>query len=375
MAPLLSIVVPTKNRYYTLKYLVEMFLSMNLESTELVIQDNSDNNKEFEGYVQGLNNQLVRYFYCADHLSVCENCDLSILHSKGEYVCMIGDDDGVVRTIEDSVREMKAREIESLSVKVASYIWPDVHGVVYDKSSTLTLSKQYHHRYKQIDVDKVLDRVVRSGAAGLFTMPCVYHGIVKRTVLDQVHEKTGTFFPGPSPDMANAVALSLCSPKHFYYDAPIIVAGHSAKSAGGMGAKHKHVDRIEDLAFLPKQTAAEWCNAIPKYWTAETIYAESAVKSIKHMGFKPLLDRFGFAQLYGRFIAFHLPLSKLAFPYLTVRNFVRVAIVVFNTCCLRGRVFIKNFLLKKNKQSDLIVLRGIANIKDCEQAIFGEINK
>ena len=46
-SPLLSIVVPTKNRYYYLLKLIELVESIGSPELELVIQDNSDDNDEF----------------------------------------------------------------------------------------------------------------------------------------------------------------------------------------------------------------------------------------------------------------------------------------------------------------------------------------
>ena len=49
---LLSIVVPTKNRYYYLKYLIRLVDNLHSEEVELVIQDNSDYNNEFVEYLK-----------------------------------------------------------------------------------------------------------------------------------------------------------------------------------------------------------------------------------------------------------------------------------------------------------------------------------
>ena len=46
MGYLLSIVVPTKNRYYYLKSLIKLVQSFNSNEIELVVQDNTENNSE-----------------------------------------------------------------------------------------------------------------------------------------------------------------------------------------------------------------------------------------------------------------------------------------------------------------------------------------
>ena len=47
MTPLLSIVVPTKNRYIYLFELIKLLASFKRTDFEMVIQDNSTNNKQF----------------------------------------------------------------------------------------------------------------------------------------------------------------------------------------------------------------------------------------------------------------------------------------------------------------------------------------
>lgn len=66
MNKLLSIVVPTKNRYYYLTYLLKYFYLIESDEIELIIQDNSDekNEKEaFVSYLSPINYLSVKYEY------------------------------------------------------------------------------------------------------------------------------------------------------------------------------------------------------------------------------------------------------------------------------------------------------------------------
>lgn len=251
MQMLLSIVVPTKDRYQYLKPLVELFESMSWDNVELVIQDNSVDNQNFDKYIASLKHKNIHYYYANEALSVCANSDLAIQHSCGEYVCFIGDDDGITRDLLPCVEYMHSAEIDSLICNKASYVWPDVHGVIFDFAGKVKLSKYTKKKYL-IDLHKELHNVLSKGATTLGYLPCVYHGIIRRKVLDKIYSKTGTYFPGPSPDMANAIALAFISNKHLYYDYPVVIAGKGAKSAGGLGAKHKHCNHIDKLSFCQK---------------------------------------------------------------------------------------------------------------------------
>lgn len=372
MQTLLSIVVPTKDRYQYLKPLIELFESMSWSNVELVIQDNSIDNQNFDEYIASLDQDNIHYYYTNEVLSVCANSDLAIQHSCGEYVCFIGDDDGITRDLLPCVEYMQSEDIDSLICNKASYVWPDVHGIVFDFAGKVKLSK-YTKKKVLIDNIKELHHVLSKGATTLGYLPCVYHGIVKRSVLEKIYFKTGTYFPGPSPDMANAIALALLSTKHLYYDYPVVIAGKGAKSAGGLGAKHKHCNHINKLSFLPKGTEQNWEIKNPKYWTGETIYAESAIKALRKMGHENYLCYFKYGALYGRFLVFHPALYRLVVPYINLSCFFSVVRNIFSSLFIRICNLITNYLLLKGVGGRYFLIHFVNGIIECEKVIINRL--
>src|SRR5207245_10819585 len=102
-------------------------------------------------------------------------------------------------------------------------------------------------------------------------MPRAYHGIVLRERLEEVRAQAGTSFPGPSPDMASAVALSLRITSVAAVDYPIFVDGASPRSTGGMGAAKQHEGALEDRDFLPSSSVKGWSRVVPRFWSGTTI--------------------------------------------------------------------------------------------------------
>lgn len=134
--PILSIVVPTKNRYRTLRVLIEAILNWKAQDFELIIQDNSVNNSEIlESIVGFRTDKRLKYFYEPKSLTLVENCELAIEKTNGEYICFIGDDDGLVEETTEICKWLKANEIESASFRKASYLWPDVEERLKGNSS------------------------------------------------------------------------------------------------------------------------------------------------------------------------------------------------------------------------------------------------
>lgn len=95
MKPLLSIVIPTKDRYEYLIQLIELIESFKSDDIEIVIQDNTKENKDILSFVHKRLSENFRYSHVSEQLTISENSDRAIRNSTGEYVCFLGDDDGM----------------------------------------------------------------------------------------------------------------------------------------------------------------------------------------------------------------------------------------------------------------------------------------
>ena len=209
---LVSIVIPTKNRYATLFPLVESLKKICLgnQELELVVHDNSEDNNDAIVFFESINCPNIKYVHSAEWLSVGDNSDKAILLSSGEFVSFIGDDDAIVPEIIDIARWMKKYNIDSCGCNYSLYRWP----TALIKGNNSFEYKASNEVYREIDCKKKVKNIMKNGIQSKKDLPGVYHGLVKRAILDKIFEKTGTFFPGPSPDMANAFALSMFVHRH-----------------------------------------------------------------------------------------------------------------------------------------------------------------
>lgn len=318
--PLLSIVIPTKNRYPYLFLCIDSLRNLKLisQEIEIIIHDNTLDNSE---YINSIYNNLeeVKYFHSNQSLSVVDNSNLSILKSSGEYVCFIGDDDGVLPAIVDVVNYMKANSIDALISSPVIYNWPDFKD---DSIYQLSGAVQYKNgtgKYIEVDPTKEIDRCIKTGLRDLCRLPKVYQGIVKRETLDKVYKRTGTFFPGGSPDMANSIALALLNPKVIYYDCPLIISGQCKSVGGGERLlKRNNLPHITDVVFLPKDISENWDERLPKYWCADTIWPQSAISAFKKMGEE--LPVINFNQIMATFIFDHPAYYKECKSYITNKH-------------------------------------------------------
>jgi glycosyltransferase involved in cell wall biosynthesis len=307
MVPLLSIVVPTKNRHYYLEFLVRYFHSIDSDKIELIIQDNSDpkSNSEFISFINEINDLRISYSYIIEELSVVENCDRAIANARGEYVTLIGDDDIFSKHLIEFVEICKNKSIDAILPIKGSYKWPDVQPRLYkNKLSGVFRLTHFSGRSKKIEVNSILERVLELGGTKILNLPRVYHGVIKKYILEQIFEESGSYFPGPSPDMANAIALCKFIKNYITIDIPLVISGNSISSAGGQGSQGQHFGEISKIKHLPKDTASNWSSKVPFYWSGKTIYAESVIQALKRMKMSNHLEKINFEYLYASCIVF-----------------------------------------------------------------------
>ena len=278
--PLLSIIVPTRNRYEYLKNLLySLCQNFNIDLIEIIITDNSYPKEDLTPHLAKFKN--IKFYYIDKPISQVENFEFALEKTSGKYVTMIGDDDGISKKIIDLVLLMEKRGIEALHTPFVSYYWPGVTSKnKLNNFSGKIFVNDYSFKLTKIDLKFEILKCLRLGGSSLCNLPRLYYGIIRKETLQKVKSKTGFFFPGPSPDMANALSAALLIENAYIYDAPIFIAGNSPNSAAGLGLAGKHIGEISENPFLPKNYHLIWTDFVPRYWSGKTIWAETAIQVI-----------------------------------------------------------------------------------------------
>lgn len=376
MRPLLSIVVPTRNRQNCAASLIRGLHASQAQNFELVLHDNSDNDS-LGAAVAELDDPRLRYSHTSDKLNMHGNFDRAIDQAKGVYLCGLGDDDGIL--VEPALALLQValeREIDAVLPGIHSYSWPDLqHWYWGDVGGRLFSSVTPTHE-RLLDPETELAAVFACGVTrGVGNLPRVYQGIVSQRSLDAVRARCGTYFPGPSPDMANAVALAANVGSIWLHPEPVIISGHSPKSGGGAGAAGQHHGRLEDQTHLPAGTVEAWTPAIPRFWSGFTIYAQSAqVAAAQTRSVPP--PPLGLANLYAACLVFERRAywpevwkAMRTHPRFGLGLILGVAGAAAMMLAQRARSFIANFLRYRFARGDS---RRFTDIADLMQALREE---
>jgi glycosyltransferase involved in cell wall biosynthesis len=294
--PLLSIVIPTRNRTRYAISAIQSILGIVDSRLELVVQDNSDV-RELEVYVRDhITDCRFRYRYTPPPLSLIDNVNAAVDLATGEYVCLIGDDDGVNPEILAAASWAKIEGIDCIAAKqTASYLWQGtgIRSTLFTRVRGGSLSVSGFDGYIKCGIpERELRELVRSGGAYYLAcdLPKLYHGLVHRRCLSAVRDKTGAYLGGLSPDIFASVALACVASRVIVTDYPLTIPGACGASGSVLeGAIRRHSKRLEDAPHLRDRGDYRWCELVPRVYTAETIWADSAIAALRAMGREDLV--------------------------------------------------------------------------------------
>ena len=287
MSYLLSIIIPTRNRtYYCLEAVKEILEVCNILKTkqiEIVIQDNSDTDSLKES-ILALNADNIKYNYTSKILSFVDNFSEAVSLATGEYLCMIGDDDGILPNILEEVYKAKEKNIHSIIPSLnAVYIWPMKDSIVANGDNGYLYTAYVNKESTIISTSDSLYKMLSNGGQNYQNcdMPRLYHGIIHRSLIDKVYAKTNCYFGGLTPDIYMATALTFVCDKSIKLGYPITISGICTGSGSANSAQGKHTGELSDAPHFIGHDNYEWEDIVPQIYTVETIWADTALHAVR----------------------------------------------------------------------------------------------
>lgn len=288
MQPLISILIATKNRQQYCLKAVESILDYDYQNMEVIVQDNSDE-KTLDSLLKNyLSDDRLVYRYTPPPFSSIDNFNAVIELATGKYVCLIGDDDGITRNLFDVVEWANQHDIDSVSPKeFVHYIWPND-----TTNGKMVIPYSTNKVWQNVPITNLQD-LIEDGVIMYmkFNLPKLYHGLIRKDVLDKMKQKNGYYLGGLSPDIYAAVALSSLVNKNIVLDTAITIAGACPKSTTIDNTTGKHSGRIEDAPHFRSRNNYIWDERVPRFYSVETIWAESAIKAIKEFNIPVDLEK------------------------------------------------------------------------------------
>jgi glycosyltransferase involved in cell wall biosynthesis len=319
---LLSIIVPTKDRYKYLKHLILLIKGFNLKEIELVIHDNTKDNAEILAFIKNLSYPHLKYYHHSEKIPIDQNATKALLKSTGEFVCYIGDDDGVTRNIVEWAKWMKYNKIEALrSRKPYLYLWPDAVINSNNKRSSVLVYHNSNETCEYLNPIEELNIVCKIGMQNIGLMPKLYHGVVRRDILDKIYRVGGRYFPGAAGDMANAVALSFFVEKFVVVDFPVTIHGSSQMLGGGIVRRKNEIAELSEVNFITQEVRDNWEKRIPRLWHTFFVWPESGTKALRYMSKEEYISKINYDYMLAHFLSIrNSSFFNMCLPYSKNKN-------------------------------------------------------
>lgn len=223
-----SIIVPTRDRDDTLASCLATIAWQTYSHYEVIVSDNgrADTTRVL---VTGLNDDRFRCVKPPRPLSMAHNFEFALSHADGDWLVVLGDDDGLMPSgIERGLRMLAASGSEALGSLTGRYRWPDHRPGGAEALLSVPTSRGWEWRDSRQAMRRILTRDM-----SINDTPMTYTGgIVARSLFDRIKRMSGTFFHSQIPDCYSSFAMLSVLDRYVFCREPLMIAGISGHSHG-----------------------------------------------------------------------------------------------------------------------------------------------
>lgn len=251
--PKFSILIPTRDRPVTLRHTLATVLDQTGDDYEIVIADNHGGPAVAQVIADAASDK-IKYYRTDEVLPMTVNWERGLAHCSGEYITILGDDDGLMpRTLTILRQLIAATGAKVVTWEPHTYWWPDT--IVYWSANRLV--------YGIADGQTVwctsrsMLKAFYDGAIGFNRLPMIYSSFVHRDVINEIIAKYGSYFILPHiPDVVSGI-INLChTDTVLLAGRPLSIRGNSGKSNGtaqwarSLGAEQREAFMREEKARM-----------------------------------------------------------------------------------------------------------------------------
>lgn len=229
--PQFSILIPTRNRPDTLKYTIETVLAQTFDDYEVIVANNGSN-PEASRLIAEFASPRLKEVRSDVVLPMSENWERGLDACTGEYIIVVGDDDGLMPdALAYANHIFTSTGAKLLSCGWHYYYWPQALtswlrgriGMSFPKegNSIITYSSS-----------QVLRQAASFELHPLFN-PNIYSGFVHRSVIEKCKERLGMYFAHQIPDWFSGLVNLYFTDTFIQFSRPLGMRGISHHSNGG----------------------------------------------------------------------------------------------------------------------------------------------
>lgn len=279
----LSILIPTRNRCYTLQSTIKTCLEQDYQDIEVVVCDNASNDGTKE-MVDGFVDKRLRYFFYPNLVSMSMNWERGLKLVQGSHLILIGSDDALIpHSLGGLSKLIEKTEVDAINWVRPNYAWPDIK--IPGSENTLSVpALKFGQRVMMINSRKQLQAVV-SNFGDFSMLPCLYNSVIKTSLVEKISamSKDGVYFQSQIPDIYSGMVNSLFVEEYLHSEIPFSVNGGSSNSNGVATFGTRGGNAIEmEFRALNSMSNLDFLKTIPDIYSEGTVIGECFLRVREH---------------------------------------------------------------------------------------------
>jgi hypothetical protein len=232
--PKFSVVIPTRERAATLRVALRTCLEQDFDDYEVVVCDNFGSPATRQ-VVDECHSPRIRYIRSPRLLSMSSNWELAVSQARGEYVLVLGDDDGLLfHALRELDRLVAADRPLAIRWAGAYYSWPTIDLPGQANYLRIPVGREM----RTVEAIPAIASVIRFDAC-YSTLPMLYNSAVCRDLIDRLRDRAGRVFANAIPDVYSGFALGYLAGAFHSLETPMTIAGTSGGSFGVANLFHR----------------------------------------------------------------------------------------------------------------------------------------
>lgn len=225
--PLVTVIIPTRDRPDTLLHCLRTVCSQKNDRLEIIVSDNAGDERTRE-VIASFSDSRLRHIRPEGRLGMSEHWEFALSHASGEWVTIVGDDDGLMPGAISRLLHLASGNlgIRAISSQTCRYVWPSEGA---PSKLVVRTGDGAEIRRSSPWLQKVVD-----GKAEFTSLPFLYTGgWLRADLVREIKEKSGgVFFRSIIPDVYSAIAAASVTDEYLYVWGPLAIAGMSSHSNG-----------------------------------------------------------------------------------------------------------------------------------------------
>lgn len=232
MIPQFSVCIPAYRNPATLEACLRTVLDQPGDDYEIVVSDDQGPPGIWALVERLAQPDRIRYLRTPQRLGLRGNFEHCVTHSRGRYVTILGDDDGLCRNALDVARTLLASAQPDVFFWFPHiYWWPDA---LLPHKRWMVYVRAYAQKARLVNAREYVDRFYDDPRnLWLFErLPSIYNGFVCRDLLERIRHRIGGYFYDEVADVSSGIVNGIMATSAALVERPLSIRGLSGSSSG-----------------------------------------------------------------------------------------------------------------------------------------------